>query len=110
MSRYSKYKERPVIYSCSGASSAAQLANAVAVQADREMLAEMSYIAGVGGDVPSLVKVAQSGRQIIAVDGCPLNCAKKSLARHGVEPTIHMTLTKEGVKKRYHHDYEPEDV
>ena len=44
---------RPLIYSCSGCSSAAQLANHVAVRLDRAGVAEMSCIAGVGGDVPS---------------------------------------------------------
>ena len=51
----------PLVYSCSGCSSAAQLANHVALQLDREGLAEMSCIAGVGGDVPSLVRLARSG-------------------------------------------------
>ena len=36
----------------------------------------MSCIAGVGGNVKKLVKTAQSGRKIIAIDGCPLACAK----------------------------------
>ena len=55
----------PVVYSCSGCSSAAQLANHVALQLDRKGLAEMSCIAGVGGDVPHLMKLARSGRPII---------------------------------------------
>jgi len=70
----------------------------------------MSCIAGVGGDVTSLVKVAQSGWEIIAIGGCSLHCAKKRLARHKVEPSIHLTLTREGFKKQYHQDYDPEDV
>jgi len=58
----------PVVYSCSGASSAAQMANHMAVALDRRGVAEMSCIAGVGGDVPSLVRVATdaagSGRPV----------------------------------------------
>ena len=77
---------RPLVYSCSGCSSAAQLANHVAVRMDRSGVAEMSCIAGVGGDVASLVKTARSGRPIIALDGCPLVCVKSSLARHGITP------------------------
>jgi uncharacterized metal-binding protein len=52
----------PLVYACSGCSSAAQLANHVALQLDRRGVAEMSCIAGVGGDVPYLLKIAQSGR------------------------------------------------
>ncbi|MBB5503285.1 putative zinc-binding protein [Paraburkholderia sp. MM5384-R2] len=82
-------KSRPLVYSCSGCSSAAQLANDVALQLDRRGKAEMSCIAGVGGDVPALLKLARSGRPIMAIDGCPLVCAKSALARHGIVPARH---------------------
>ena len=77
---------------------------------DRAQLAEMSCIADVGGEVRSLVRTASSGRKILALDGCPLHCAKHSLAKHGIEPTIHLDLSKTGVKKRYHEDASPEET
>ena len=43
-------QNHPLVYSCSGCSSAAQLANHVALRLDRAGVAEMSCIAGVGGD------------------------------------------------------------
>ncbi len=89
----------PLVYSCSGCSSAAQTSNDVAIALDRRNLAEMSCIAGVGGDVPSLVKVAKSGRPIIAIDGCALSCVKSSLARHGVQPAIWHELSRYDVRK-----------
>ena len=98
---------RPLVYSCSGCSSAAQLANQVAVRLDRSGVAEMSCIAGVGGDVASLVKTARSGRPIIALDGCPLVCVQSSLARHGIAPARHYQLQQYGVRKRQHEDFDP---
>ena len=95
------------VYSCSGCSSAAQLANHVALQLDRRGVAEMSCIAGVGGDVPHLVKIMRSGRPIIALDGCPLVCVKSTLARHGVAADRHYQLQQYGVKKRSHEDFDP---
>lgn len=97
----------PLVYSCSGCSSAAQLANHVAVRMDRTGMAEMSCIAGVGGDVPKLVKLATSGRPILALDGCPLECVRNSLKRHAVTPARHYQLHKYGVKKRNHQDFDP---
>jgi len=96
----------PLVYACSGCSSAAQLANHVALQLDRRGVAEMSCIAGVGGDVPYLLKIAHSGRPIVALDGCPLVCVKSSLARHGIEAQRHYQLNQYGVKKRYHADFD----
>lgn len=103
-------KALPLVYSCSGCSSAAQMANHVALQLDRRGIAEMSCIAGVGGDVPSLVKVARSGRPIMVIDGCQLVCAKKCLERHGIEPESHLQLNEHGVKKRFHADFDPEQA
>jgi uncharacterized metal-binding protein len=110
MAKHSAYRGLPLVYSCSGCSSAAQLANHVAVRLDREQLAEMSCIAGVGGDVESLVKTAASGRPIIALDGCHLQCVKKCLQRHGIAPTQHYMLSELGVRKRYHADFDWQDA
>ncbi|MBE9533263.1 MAG: putative zinc-binding protein [Proteobacteria bacterium] len=103
-------KELPLIYSCSGCSSIAQLANQVAIELDREQIAEMSCIAGIGGGVASIVKKAKSGREIIALDGCALHCVTNSLAQHDIESTHHYTLTEYGIKKKYHMDFSPSDV
>ena len=59
----------------------------------------MSCIAGVGGDVPSLVKAAEKADKILALDGCPLNCVAECLKRHNITPTAHYVLTKFGLTK-----------
>lgn len=104
----------PLVYSCSGCSSAAQLANHVAVRLDREGLAEMSCIAGLGGDVPSLLRKAReavdAGRAVLAIDGCVLSCVKQTLARHGIAPAHHIELWRQGVRKRQHADFEPAEA
>jgi uncharacterized metal-binding protein len=103
-------QDLPLVYSCSGCSSAAQMTNWLAIQLDRSGRAEMSCIAGVGGDVPALVRKATSGRTVIAIDGCALECARSCLARHGVEPDVHHRLSNVGVRKRLGEDYDPEQA
>lgn len=103
-------RELPLLYSCSGCSNLAQLANHVAVSLDRRGEVEMSCIAGVGGDVPALVRVATSGRPIVAVDGCALACVRSALARHGVSPAVHHVLSAWGLAKRPHEDFTPEQA
>jgi uncharacterized metal-binding protein len=100
----------PLVYACSGCSSAAQLANHVALQLDRRGVAEMSCIAGIGGDVPHLLKIAHSGRAIVALDGCPLVCVKSCLSRHGLVADRHYQLNQYGVKKHYHADFDPAEA
>jgi uncharacterized metal-binding protein len=104
------YDELPLVYSCSGCSSAAQMANDIAVRLDRERIAEMSCIAGVGGDVGPLVDTATSGRPMLVIDGCPLECARESLEHHDVTPDRHVNLAKRGVPKEYHVDYDDDQA
>lgn len=92
------------VYSCSGCSNVAQLANSVAVKLDRTGIAKMSCIAGVGGDVSSLVKVAEKSEKILVLDGCPLQCARKCLERHNIVPTVHLVLTEDGLTKNITED------
>jgi len=101
---------KPLVYSCSGCSDVAQLCNHLAIQLDRKGIAEMSCIAGVGGNVPGLVKTAQSGRPLIALDGCPMHCVKSCLQRHDVVATLHINLREFGFKKRKHVDFDDSDA
>ncbi|MFO8046937.1 MAG: putative zinc-binding protein [Halomonas sp.] len=93
-------KPRTLVYSCSGCSDVAQLANDVALRLDHSGAAEMSCIAGVGGGVPGLVRTARSGRPIVAIDGCQMHCASHCLANAGVTPTEHVKLYERGLRKR----------
>ncbi|WP_031569137.1 putative zinc-binding protein [Rheinheimera texasensis] len=97
-------KQKPLVYACSGCSNVAQLTNDLAVVLDREGIAEMSCIAGIGGKIKSLVKVAQSGRPVLALDGCPLNCVRQTLSTIDVIPTWHIEVTSFGYKKSRQQD------
>ncbi len=95
---------KPLVYACSGCSNVAQLTNDLAVVLDRQGIAEMSCITGIGGRIRSLVKVAQSGRPVLALDGCPLNCVRHTLATIDVVPTWHIEVTSFGYKKTRQQD------
>ncbi|MBC9071184.1 putative zinc-binding protein [Thauera sp. CAU 1555] len=97
----------PLVYSCSGCSSAAQLANRLALDLDALGVAEMSCIAGIGGKVPALLKIAHSGRPILALDGCVLACVRETLATEGIVPAEHVRLDLLGVKKRKKTGFDP---
>lgn len=97
---------KPLIYSCSGCSSAAQMANYIAVKLDRMGIADMSCIAGVGGGVKKLVRTALSGRKIIVLDGCPLACSRACLSHYEIVPDLHIDLSSLGVSKKEHEDFD----
>lgn len=98
--------EKPLVYACSGCSNVAQLANDVALTLDRSGTMQMSCIAGIGGNIKSIVKLAKSGRPILALDGCKLNCVKHSLATQQIVPTWHIELSELGYKKQQKTDFD----
>jgi uncharacterized metal-binding protein len=86
------------------------MANSLAVRLDRHGAAEMSCIAGLGGDIGSLVRLARSGRPILALDGCALVCVESTLRRHGLTPDAHVVLSRYGVRKRKHADFDQQEA
>lgn len=82
------------------------MANQFAIRLDRDGAAEMSCIAGVGGGVTALVRTAQAGRPILALDGCVLKCVSACLSNAGVVADTHLVLSDHGVKKRRHADFD----
>jgi uncharacterized metal-binding protein len=106
----SNKNEKPLVYSCSGCSNAAQMANYLALRLDRLGVAEMSCIAGVGGNVKKLVQTALSGRKIIVIDGCPLACSRACLANHSIQPDQFFDLSEFGIKKRVHEDFDKSEA
>ncbi|MDL1870800.1 zinc-binding protein [Deltaproteobacteria bacterium PRO3] len=96
-----------LVYSCSGCSSAAQMANAIALKLDREGRAEMSCIAGIGGGVESLLRKGRVADLVLALDGCPLACVRHCLEREGLRCDRRWDLSRMGVAKKFHEDYDP---
>ena len=101
---------KPIVYSCSGCSSAAQMTNYIALELDKAGDAEMSCIAGVGGNVKPLVSKAEGASAIVALDGCKLACVKNTLAQHDIEADVHVFLSDHGVKKRYKTDFDQSEA
>lgn len=90
---------KPIVYACSGCSDAGELADRIARQLAREGAAEMSCLAGVGGRVKHLVAVAEKAGRVLVIDGCPINCARKTLELAGVQHVEHLELQKLGLRK-----------
>ncbi|MEZ4872669.1 MAG: putative zinc-binding protein [Bdellovibrionales bacterium] len=100
----------PTVYSCSGCSSAAQMANHLAIQLDRIGEAQMSCIAGVGGDVGSLVRAAKNSEFIITIDGCPLKCCQACLRKHQLKAKMQIVLSDYKIERRLHQDFSQEEA
>jgi uncharacterized metal-binding protein len=90
---------KPIVYACSGCSDAGELADRIARQLARSGAAEMSCLAGIGGRVKSILAKGEKAQRILAIDGCPLNCARRTLELAGFKDFDHLGLDQIGLRK-----------
>ncbi len=86
------------------------MTNEVAKELTETGVGKMSCLASIGADLSGPIKAAKEGKFIVAIDGCPISCAKKSLERAGIKPDLSFVVTELGVKKRPGPKAEHEDV
>jgi uncharacterized metal-binding protein len=91
--------KRIVIYACSGCSDAGELADRAARALSQKQLGEMGCLAGIGGRVKPLMAKAEKAEHILVIDGCPLNCARHTLALAGFKTVHHLQLHQLGLRK-----------
>ena len=87
------------VFSCSGAADVGEVADQAARELSRQGKIKMFCLAGIGGRVSGIVKSTEAASAIVALDGCPLNCARKSLEQAGITEFQHVQLDELGLKK-----------
>ncbi len=88
-----------LIFSCSGAADVGELADQAARKLTRNGSGKMFCLAGIGGRVSGIIKSTEAAASILAIDGCALDCAKKSLEEAGIVRVNHLRLTDIGFTK-----------
>jgi len=82
-----------LIFACSGAADVGEIADLTARKLNKEGLGKMFCLAGIGGCVEGIMKNTGAASELVAIDGCPLDCAKKTLERGNFKQFMHMRLT-----------------
>ncbi|TGC10753.1 zinc-binding protein [Methanolobus halotolerans] len=98
------------LYACAGGSNVGQMANKVAVELTKQGKGKIMCTVGIGGNVQGIIKSAEGTDEIIAIDGCPLLCAKKSLELAGFTVDKSIVITELGMKKSGSLDLQENDV
>ncbi len=88
-----------LIFACSGAADVGEVADQAARQLTREGKGKMFCLVGVGGRVSGIMASTQVAAKILAIDGCPLNCAKACLEQAGITNFQHVQLADLGMEK-----------
>jgi uncharacterized metal-binding protein len=88
-----------LVYPCSGAADVGEIADRAARRLDAEDQAWLSCLAGIGGRVSGLMASAAAAPALLAIDGCPQDCAKKTLELAGFSNLRHVRVTDLGFPK-----------
>jgi uncharacterized metal-binding protein len=88
-----------LIFACSGAADVGTIADQAARTLMRDGVGKMFCLAGVGGRVSGIMKSTGAASAVLAIDGCPLCCAKHCLEEAGFAGFAHLQLEEIGMKK-----------
>jgi uncharacterized metal-binding protein len=99
-----------LIFSCAGSSNVGQIANQAAIKLAQSGVGRYFCLAGIGGHVSGMIESTKAGKMLIAIDGCPVACAKKTLEHAGFQIHEYVQSTDLGVEKKHQFDLDPSDV
>ena len=88
-----------LIFSCSGAADVGEISDRAARRLSAQGAGKMFCLAGVGGRVSGIMATTGAAQAILAIDGCPLDCAKKTLEQAGFMKFEHLRLSDLGMEK-----------
>jgi uncharacterized metal-binding protein len=94
-----------LIFPCSGGSNVGQIANQAGVKLTQDGIGRFFCLAGIGGHVSGMIESTKAGKVIMAIDGCPVACAKKTLEHAGFNIDEYVEITSMGIEKN--HDLNP---
>lgn len=98
------------IFPCVGAANVGQLSNRIAIELEKQGIGNLMCTAGIGARAPGLMKSAEASDRIIAINGCPVNCASKTLELAGFEVDKHIIISELGIKKSKEKDLKDQEV
>jgi len=73
-----------LIFACCGAADVGELADLAARKVHKEGSGKFFCLTGIGAGIEMFIDKTRAAPQIMAIDGCPVNCTKKLLEKHEI--------------------------
>jgi len=99
-----------LIFPCSGGSNVGQIANEAGVKLTQSGMGKFFCLAGIGGHVSGMIESTKAGKMLVAIDGCSVACAKKTLEHAGFNIDEYVQVTDLGVEKNPNLNSNPSEV
>ena len=98
------------IFPCVGASNVGQISNKIAIELEKQNIGNLMCTTGIGARAPGLMKSAEASDHIIAIDGCLVNCASKTLELAGFKVDRQIVISELGIKKTKDKDIKDDEI
>jgi uncharacterized metal-binding protein len=88
-----------LIFPCSGAADVGEISDRAARNMTARNHGKMFCLAGIGGNLGGMIASAKGAGRVLVIDGCSLDCAKKTLEEKGINDFLHFRVTDLGMEK-----------
>ncbi len=99
-----------LVFPCAGGSNVGQISNCAAVELDKQGIAKIYCLIGVAAHIPGMVDAAKSASGVVAIDGCPVACAKAALDHLNIPISQHLIVTDLGIEKNHVFKWTQEEI
>ena len=91
--------EVKLIFACSGGADVGHLSDLASRQMMKDGCGKMFCLAGFGGKVSGIMETTKSADKILVIDGCSVDCAKKTMELAGIDSYQYFRVTDLGLEK-----------
>ena len=88
-----------MIFACCGAADVGELADLAARKVHKEGGGTFLCLTGIGAGIDMFIDKTKAAPQVVAIDGCPVDCTKKLLEKYDITTFEFIRVTDLGFKK-----------
>lgn len=88
-----------LIFPCSGAADVGEISDRAARSMTARGHGKMFCLAGIGGNISGMIASARGADRVLVIDGCGVDCAKKTMEERGIDDYVHFRVTDLGMEK-----------
>lgn len=88
-----------LIFSCAGAADVGEIADRAARKLHKEGAGKLYCLSGIGAGLNNFIEQTKGASDMLAIDGCSIECAKKLLLKNGIDKFEYIRVTDSGMEK-----------
>ncbi|MDD4126073.1 MAG: putative zinc-binding protein [Methanomicrobium sp.] len=99
-----------IIFPCAGQANTGQITNLAAIELTEEGYGSIACVALLATGAKGIIENSKKADEIVVLDGCPMNCAKKIAQAQRINVDQHLVMTELGITKGASKSYNDDDI